>query len=101
MLRPHFFIMSNFSTATPLVASSAIADELVLLWCMVDPVDAEHHTGQAALSTRAQKALSSVAQISFSHARTDCASKFYPWPKTATTLKQNEVQWFDGAVGDR
>ncbi len=37
VLKPHFFTMSNFSTATPLVASSAVMEELLLPWCMLDP----------------------------------------------------------------
>lgn len=34
---PHFFIFSIFSTATPRVVSSAVIDELLLLWCMLEP----------------------------------------------------------------
>lgn len=37
----HFFMFSSFSTATPRVVSSAVIDELLLLWCMLAPGTAE------------------------------------------------------------
>lgn len=30
-------MVSSFSTATPRVVSSAVIDELLLLWCMLEP----------------------------------------------------------------
>lgn len=41
---PHFFIFSSFSTATPRFLSSAVIDELLLLWCMLEPESRDQNT---------------------------------------------------------